>query len=191
MRCSTRSEAIFRTGVSGVTDTTLLTSGTRMRIGRELGGPSKLPAAINTISRLVTSRTELTARLGWNLSNAAASISVGRSTQGHPPQRPSPSPASTAASSPRADQSSSAQPRATSPTRRSCTRLAAGIGTAARSASANAQPDVLDRELRRHSRRAVALLDDLAAIRLMNPRVKQRIGQYVIGEMPVDSAFAQ
>src|SRR5271170_4104714 len=58
-------------------------------------------------------------------------------TTGH--QRLSLSPASTAANSPRADQSSSAHPRAIMATSWSCVTLAAGIGTARRSASAKAR----------------------------------------------------
>jgi len=51
------------------------------------------------------------------------------------------------------------------------------------------EPQVLGGERHGHSRRAVLLVDNLAAVSLVHPGIKQRIRQDIVSEVAIDPAF--
>src|SRR5258708_28104215 len=53
------------------------------------------------------------------------------------------------------------------------------------------EPEVLDGERRRQSRRAVSPLDNLRSVSLVDTRVEQRVGQNIERKMALDPAFLQ
>jgi hypothetical protein len=70
-------------------------------------------------------------------------------------------------------------------------RLAAGIGNRLTFGFRKREPNIFDGEGHRHPRRAVALVDDFAAVRLVHLAVEQRTRENVERDMGIDATLAQ